>query len=103
VTPWIDGTTLYITGDQPGEYIVEVYATVGGAEGMVEVPVTVYETSALATADVSIHNVVEGQVARNTKQLFEFIWKIIINITGVIRTAPFTFWANLFVGCIIRT
>ncbi|MBP3634358.1 MAG: Ig-like domain-containing protein, partial [Oscillospiraceae bacterium] len=72
VTPRIEGTTLLVTGDKPGEYTVDVYATVGGVEGMVEVPVTVYAPSQLASADVAIHNVLTGQVARNTVQYFDF-------------------------------
>ena len=68
----IEESVLYITGYVPGEYALQIDVDLAGVSSTITVPITVYETSPLASADVVIDNVQTGLVARYTKQYFDF-------------------------------
>ena len=71
VTPWIEKNELYVTGDKPGEYKVDVTAKISGVSATVTVPVTVIPPARLTSMDLEIFGV-EKVVARNTIQQLDY-------------------------------
>ena len=72
VAAHIEGSTLYVTGEKTGEYVVTVSAELCGVTGSMDVPVTIVEKSPLASAIVELPFVAEQQIARNTVHAFEY-------------------------------